>query len=132
FHFPGTRIQKSGYISNSTNIYNFPVQGFATGEIIPIAMVYFWHKTRNLKVRLYLTVHDSLISSVHKSDTQKAIEIAKECLTTDVYEYLERVYHYKFTVPLGLGVKAGKCWGDNEAIEYKWDIWPDGREVERT
>lgn len=132
FHFPGTKIQRSGYITNSTNIYNFPVQGFATGEIIPIAMVYFWHKTRNLKVRLYLTVHDSLISNVHKSDTAKAIEIAKECLTTDVYEYLERVYHYTFRVPLGLGVKAGKCWGDNEATEYKWDIWPDGHEIERT
>jgi DNA polymerase I-like protein with 3'-5' exonuclease and polymerase domains len=132
FHFPGTKIsERTGYISNSTNIYNFPIQGFSTGEIIPIAMVYFWHKTRNLQVKLYLTVHDSLISNVHKSDTQEAIRIAKDCMTTDVYEFLERVYHYKFTVPLGLGVKAGKCWADEDAIEYKWDRWPDGREVAR-
>lgn len=132
FHFPGTKIQRSGYISNSTNIYNFPVQGFATGEIIPIAMVYFWHKTRNLRVKLYLTVHDSLISNVFKDDVDQVIDIAKECLTTDVYEYLDRVYHYKFVVPLGLEAKVGTFWSDGSIVERKWDVFPSGFEIERT
>ena len=132
FFFPDTKIQRSGYITNTTNIYNYPVQGFATGEIIPIALVYFWHKTRNLRLKIFSTVHDSIVSKVFDDDVQEAIKIAKECLTLDVYKFLEVVYGYKFVVPLGLGVKAGDYWGDDKATEYKWDIFPSGKEIERT
>src|SRR5690606_8057341 len=61
FYFPGTKMHsRTGYIDNTTNIYNFPIQGFATGEIIPIALVYFWHKTRDLRVRIMAVIHDSI------------------------------------------------------------------------
>lgn len=131
FYFPDTKVQKSGYITNTTNIYNYPVQGFATGEIIPIALIYFWHKTRNLALHIFSTVHDSIVSKVHKDAVKGVMEIAKECLTTDVYRFLDVVYNYKFVVPLGLGVKAGDCWGDEKAVEYKWDVWPSGKEIQR-
>lgn len=131
FYFPDTKVQRSGYITNTTNIYNYPVQGFATGEIIPIALIYFWHKTRNLALRIFSTIHDSIVSKARKDCVEEAIAIAKECLTLDVYKFLEVVYGYKFVVPLGLGVKAGSCWGDDKAKEYKWDIWPDGKEIMR-
>lgn len=130
FFFPTTKIQKSGYITNTTSIYNYPIQGFATGEIIPIALVYFWHRTRNMRVKVFITVHDSIGSKVHKEELDAAKAISKQCLTYDVYEFLERVYKYKFKVPLGLGTKSARNWGDTK-IETKFDVWPDGREVER-
>ena len=64
FYFPGTKMQASGYITNSTKIYNYPIQGFATGEIIPIALVCFWHRTRDLRVTIFNSVH-SLSSIYH-------------------------------------------------------------------
>ena len=132
FYFPGTKMHKhSGYIDNTTNIYNFPIQGFATGEIIPIALVYFWHKTRDIRVRIMATIHDSIDTKTHKDDVEVATEIARECLTTDVYAHLEKVYKYKMRVPLGLGATAGKYWGDKTATERKWDVFPNGEIVER-
>jgi DNA polymerase I-like protein with 3'-5' exonuclease and polymerase domains len=129
FYFPGTKMRRNGSIGNETKIYNFPVQGFATGEIIPIALVYFWHRTRDMKVKIFVTVHDSIAAKVHKDSVEEVKQIAKQCFTYDVYEFLERVYHYSFHVPLGLGWKAGTHWGKGE--EWKIDCWPDGREVER-
>lgn len=126
FYFPDTQVQKSGYITNSTSIYNFPVQGFATGEIIPIALVYFWHKTRNMKVKIMVTIHDSVACKVHKDSIEEVTEVAKAAFTTDVYDYLRRVYKYEFRVPLGLGRKVSKFWGDTKE-EAKWNVWPDGR-----
>lgn len=130
FYFPGTKMQRSGYITNSTNIYNYPVQGFATGEIIPVALVYFWHRTRNLPVRIFATIHDSIAVKIKKGYFEEVLAIAKQAFTHDVYDYLLRVYHYKFRVPLGLGAKVSTHWGDTKE-EYKVDVFPDGREVER-
>lgn len=129
FFFPNTTMNKRGYINNTTSIYNYPVQGFATGEIIPIALVYFWHRTRDMRVRIFATIHDSIAVKVHKDEIELLKKVAKQCLTYDVYEFLKRVYHYDFKIPLGLGFKAGTHWG--EGHEQKWDVWPDGREVER-
>lgn len=132
FYFPNTKIHShTGYIDNTTNIYNFPVQGFATGEIIPIALVYFWHKTRDLRVRIFATIHDSIDTKTHKDDVEETTEIAKECLTLDVYRHLKAVYKYEMKVPLGLGVTAGTYWGDKTATEMKWDIFPNGEIVQR-
>lgn len=129
FYFPNAKLQKSGYIKDSTLIYNYPIQGFATGEIIPIALVYFWHRTRHLRVRTFATIHDSIAAKVHKDDVEEAMAISKQALTMDVYEFLQRVYNYKFTVPLGVGIKVGSHWGIGP--EVKFDVWPDGHEVIR-
>lgn len=131
FFFPGTSIRSNGSITNTTNIYNFPIQGFATGEIIPIALVYFWHKTRSIRCRIMATIHDSIDTKTHKDDVEEATKIARECLTTDVYEHLDVVYKYEMITPLGLGVVAGKYWGDKTATEYKWDVTIDGTIIER-
>ena len=131
FFFPGTSVQRSGYITNTTNIYNYPVQGFATGEIIPIALVYFWHKTREMRVKIFATIHDSIDTKTHKEDVEEATEIAKECLTTDVYRHLENVYDYRMKTPLGLGVVYSRNWGDKNAPEKKYDVFPTGEIVER-
>ena len=130
FYFPGTKMQRSGYITNSTNIYNYPVQGFATGEIIPVVLVYFWHRTRNLPVRIFATIHDSIAAKIKRGTFEEVMDIAKQSFTYDVYDYLQRVYHYKFRVPLGLGAKVATHWGDTKE-EVKFDVWPDGREEQR-
>ena len=129
FYFDATVSKRTGYISYTTQIYNFPVQGFATGEIIPIALVYFWHRTRNLRCDIFVTIHDSIDSRVHKDDVEAVDEIAIQSLTRDVYEYLERVYKYKLKTPLGLGMKHAKHW--NEGDEIKLDVFPNGEVIER-
>ena len=129
FYFPKCKMQRSGYISNTTEIYNLPIQGFATGEIIPIALVFFWHRSKHLRLQIFNTVHDSIVSRVHKDDAAEAQELSKQALTYDVYNFLERVYKYKFKTPLGLETKVGTHWGEGKGI--KLDVFPDGTEIAR-
>lgn len=128
FYWPGTKMSRSGYIENTTAISNYPIQGFATGEIIPIALVHFWHRTRNHRIRIFNTIHDSIVSRVHKDEVEIYEQLSKQCLTTDVYRFLESVYNYSFTVPLGVGVKVAKNWGASKT-EKVWSVWPTGEET---
>lgn len=130
FYFPDTKMRPGGYITNSTSICNFPVQGGATGEIIPIALVYFWHRCRGRNIRPFLTIHDSIVARVHKDSQEEFINISKQALTYDVYEFLERIYNWKFRVPLGMGCKISSHWGDVKE-EFKIDVFPNGKEIER-
>lgn len=127
FYWAGTKMNSRGYIDNSTNINNYSIQGFATGEIIPISLVYFWHRTRNLRIVIWNTIHDSIVSRVHKDELDAYKELSKQALTTDVYNFLREVYNYEFSVPLGVGIKIAANWGDTKEEEV-WDVFPDGTE----
>lgn len=127
FYWPDAKMHRSGYVSYSTEIFNLPISGLATAEIIPIALVHFWHRTRGMRVRIFNTVHDSIVVRNHKDEVEEVTEIAKQCMTHDVYAFLGNVYGYDFRVPLGFGMKTGRNWGTSDK-EHKWDVWPDGNE----
>lgn len=125
FYWPDTKMTRSGYITNTTQIYNYPVQGFATAEIIPIALIHFWHRVRDRRILVFTTIHDSIGSFVHKDEVEAYKELSKQALTDDVFRFLREVYSYDFKVPLGVGVKVGEHWGQSDK-EHIWNVWPDG------
>ena len=127
FYWPNAIMHKSGYVSFSTEIFNLPISGFATGEIIPIALIHFWYRIKDTHCRPFNTVHDSIIVYNLKSEVEYVTEIAKIAMTHDVYKFLEDVYGYTFRVPLGFGMKTGSHWSEAKQ-EHKWDVWPDGNE----
>lgn len=127
FYWPGTKMGRSGYIDNTTSIYNYSIQGFATAEIIPIALVYFWQCTKDKPLSIFLTIHDSIVSRVKEGFTDEAKLISKWCFTTAVYNFLREVYNYEFTIPLAAGVKISKHWGDSDEEEI-FTVYPDGTE----
>ncbi len=116
FYWPDTSTSKSGYIKNTTNIFNYPVQSLATAEIIPVSLVYFWHKARARRLKLFCvsTIHDSIIAEVPPDEYDAFNNLALECFTHDVYRYLQEVYSVKFTVPLGVETKIGAFWSEDE------------------
>lgn len=126
FYWPDTEITQRGYITNSTAIYNYPVQGFATAEIIPIVLFTLWHKLKGWDVRIVLTVHDSIVLEVGPNvDKEKLKDIIARAFTEDVYDYLDVVYGYTFWVPLGAEIKAGPIWGSGKGEKVK--MYPDER-----
>lgn len=127
FYWPDAKIYKSGYIKRTTEIFNLPISGFATGEIIPIALVYFWHRTRGMPVEIFNTVHDSICVRQPEEQVDETTAIAKQAMTLDVYDFLTKVYRYEFHVPLGFGMKSSKNWGTSKT-EHKWDVWREGYE----
>lgn len=131
YYFPTARVSSSGWANVTSAVYNYPVQALATAEITLIALVYMWHRIRELGLEndVYIVnqVHDSSPCEVRIGKEREFIDLAKRCYTTDVYSYLQRVYRMDFDVPLGVGIKIGDHWGTGKEEQY--NIYSDGREV---
>jgi DNA polymerase I len=128
FYWPYVEIYRNGYIKYSTEIVNIPIQGLATAEVIPVALVHFWHRTAGMPVEIWNSVHDSIVSRVRKDFMDIAKFHSKLAMTSDVYKFFKDVYKFEFTsCPLGVGMKAGTHWGVSDKEEI-YDVWPDGNE----
>ena len=114
FYFPHCSMSRTGYVNDTTSICNYPVQHFATGEIVPIAVVYLWHLMKAMESFLVNTVHDSAIAELHPDETAEFMECSKYAFTHLVYHYLKEAYDIEFNVPLGIGVKIGPNWGKGD------------------
>jgi len=120
------RASGDGYVNVKSSVYNYPIQAFATAEIIPIAVTFLWHRLAgDPHVRMVNTVHDSVILEVHPDSVKFVRDQGIKAFTKDVYEYLERVYKYEFTVPLGVGVTVGTHWSEGD--EESFNVWPNGK-----
>lgn len=122
FFFPKIRAPRNsnGFIPEESNIYNYPIQSFATADIIPIALFYLWHKMRaaNLQSFIVNTVHDSVIIERHPEEKEKLNELTLDSFGNSCYNYLYQVYGVKFNVPLGCGIKSGSNWGTGKEVAY--------------
>lgn len=128
YYWPYAKVDKNGRANCKTEVYNYPVQALATAEIIPIAVRSFRDRVAAAglddQVVLVNTVHDSVIAEVAPSAVDWFKNNARIAFTTDVYEYLERVYGIEFRVPLGVGIKVGTHWG--EGAEESFNVYRDG------
>lgn len=124
FFWPDTAIKSGGYITNTQDIYNYPIQSLATAEIIPIAVVYLWHRLKEANAKSFLvnTIHDSAICEIHPDERELFKELAVKAFTLDVFRYLRSVYNIVFDVPLGVGMKIGEHWGESPDGEIKMDV----------
>lgn len=121
FYWPDTRMQADGFITNSTNICNYPVQYLATGEIVPIGVTILWHRMKVAQMESFLvnTVHDSAIAELCPGEEEQYRELCEQAMTADTYEYLETVYGIRFNVPLGTGCEWGVHWSEGEEVKYQ-------------
>lgn len=113
-YWPDAKRQGSGWVTNTPQIYNLPVQSLATAEIIPIAVTKLWHDLKANKMQSFLcnTVHDSGIAEIHPEEVLEFQDLSVRAFSEFVYKYLETVYNIQFNVPLGAGLKIGKHWGE--------------------
>ncbi len=100
-------------------IKNFPVQSFATADIMPLAMVTIYRRYIAAKFESLLIgqVHDSLIWDAKKAEMQA---IGKMCV--DVFEHLPEYImqlwpNINFDLPLSGDIKYGKSWGNLAKLE---------------
>lgn len=118
FFFPNTKRLKNGRVTNATAIVNYPVQSFATGDIVPLSCIralrYF--REHNLNSKIILTVHDSIVVDVFPDEMSKV----KEGLTwamEGVHSEIKERFDYTFTIPLDTEIEAGKNWMEMVEID---------------
>lgn len=128
WQFPGTRMRDDGYIDNTPSIYNYPIQNLATGEIIPAAVVFLWHRLHRNKAKtvLFNTVHDSVVGDVVAGEEDLWLALGAQCFTLDVYRYLEEVYRLHFDLPLGVGSSISSRWAAGDGVEREINVEASG------
>jgi DNA polymerase I-like protein with 3'-5' exonuclease and polymerase domains len=124
-YFPGAKLTRSGYVTDSTKICNLPVQNLATAEIIPIAIIFLWHLMLDMESYLINTVHDSGIIETHPDEIDRIKEYGLYSFTILTYYYLSATYGIELVVPLGIEIKTGRNWGTGD--EHSIDTLPPGR-----
>jgi DNA polymerase-1 len=121
YYWPDTRQDRSGYITNTTAICNYPVQAFATAEIIPLGLVMLWHLIGSLELPIDLvnTIHDSFVAEIEKGYERQFVDVCQWTLTDGSYAIVEKLYGITLVCQLGCGVKIGSHWGEGEEVKHE-------------
>jgi len=118
YSFPDARWTKYGTATYRTNICNYPVQGFATADLLPIALVELdgFFIENNLQSVICNTVHDSIVIDAHPSEIDTCIKLMKEamlCLPQETH----RRYNVVYDMPVGIEIKMGDNWLDLHEVD---------------
>lgn len=116
FYWPDTKLTRSGYVTNTPSICNYPVQSLATAEVIPLALVCMWHRLKRTTDRIVLvnTVHDSIVAEVHPDAVDEFHLVSKQALIVDARQMMVALYGIEMVAPLGCGIKVAAHWADTK------------------
>jgi DNA polymerase-1 len=115
FAFPDVVRKSTGRVSHFTQIKNYPVQSFATADIVPIALLHIDELLKDKKSCIVNTVHDSIVIDVHPEEEQQVINVIDK--TNNVLPQLIAArWGVDFNVPLLLEAKIGPNWLDTKDV----------------
>lgn len=88
-----------------TEIKNYPVQGLATGDIVPMMMGRLLRELvrRGLKAKLVNQVHDSILLDVPQEELDTVVECGKMVLESNCFEEVFGVPFLPLKVSIGIG-----------------------------
>jgi len=117
YDFGVVRRQRNGNVADATKIKNYPVQGFATGDLLPIALVYCWRKMSENALQSVIcnTVHDSIVLDCHPDEVDICVNILKEAMFSLKGE-CERRYNIDYDMPVGIELKLGPNWLEMDEV----------------
>ena len=119
YSFPYAERTPWGGSTYGTQIKNYPVQGFATADIVPLACIniYKLMKDKGVKSLLVNTVHDSIVADVYPGEEDVMSDIFNQG-TADVIPALKQYYKIDFNVPLDTELKIGNNWLDMKEVNH--------------
>lgn len=108
YAFPNAERKANGSVSFHTQIKNYLVQGFATGDILPVVMLEIWRLMKEAKVKslLVLTVHDSIVSDVYPGELDIMIDIYSRAFKS-LPALLKERFKFETDVPLEFDLDSG-------------------------
>ena len=115
FSFPDVKRRTNGGVSHFTQIKNYPVQSFATADIVPLILLAIDDQLKNFKSCIVNTVHDSIVIDVHPSEEINVIHIINNT-NKNMKTIIDSNYGIDFNVPLLLEAKMGDNWLDTKDV----------------
>ena len=97
FVFPDAKRYSNGKISHFTQVKNYPVQSFATADIVPLILLELDSKLLRLNSCIVNSVHDSIVIDVHPSEEQKVYHIIKE-INSGMKNIIDTHYNIDFMI----------------------------------
>jgi len=118
YKMPWAHKSEWGGVYGATKIKNYPVQGFATADIVPLATVLLdnLYKKHKLKSLIINEVHDSIVTDAYPGEETLVTDLKVEAMLGVIPE-LKRRFNYDLNVPLEVEVKCGKNWLDMDVIK---------------
>ena len=111
FAFPDVVRRANGTVSFFTQIKNYPVQSFATADIVPVALLHIDALLKDMRSCVVNSVHDSIVIDVHPDEEQQVIKVIQDT-NGALPSLITSRWGVVFNVPLLLEAKIGKNWLD--------------------
>ena len=113
FAFPDVVRRRFGGVTFFTQIKNYPVQSFATADIVPISLIYIDRllTANRLHSCVVNSVHDSVVIDVHPDEKDKVLKVISTA-NDKLIAIVNRKWNIDFNVPLLLEAKIGPNWLD--------------------
>jgi len=100
-----------------TQIKNYTVQGFATGDIVPLVLGEVYHAVvpYHEDVKLINTVHDSILLDLREGMCHTIGSLVKQVME-DAPNMLKNTFDINFNLPLNVEIKVGKTWANMKVL----------------
>jgi len=104
------------YTFSPTELKNYPVQGLATGDIVPMMLgIIFRQLVGRDDVKMVNTIHDSLMFDV-MSDSADAFITEITTILQCTHMYFEETFKKPLALKLNAGASVGKNWFDMKEL----------------
>jgi DNA polymerase I-like protein with 3'-5' exonuclease and polymerase domains len=114
YAFPNVQRRRDGTVTNFTMIKNYPVQGFATADIVPMVLVEIYKRLDGMQSVVVNSVHDSIVIDIHPEEEKKVLEVIDN-VQKQLHNMIRARWNIEFNVPLLLEAKLGPNWLDQKA-----------------
>jgi len=115
FSFPDIVRKASGSVSHFTQIKNYPVQSFATADIVPAVLIHINKKLKCKKSCIVNSVHDSIVIDVHPDEERLVLQTIDK-VNKELPNLIAGRWGVTFNVPLLLEAKIGPNWLDTKDV----------------
>jgi DNA polymerase I-like protein with 3'-5' exonuclease and polymerase domains len=115
FVFPDVERKRNGTVTYFTQIKNYPVQSFATADIVPLILMHIDKQLDNIQSCVVNTVHDSIVIDVHPNERVMVLNIIRNTNET-LINLINITFKIDFNVPLLLEAKIGDNWLDTKDV----------------
>jgi DNA polymerase I-like protein with 3'-5' exonuclease and polymerase domains len=109
YAFPYVKRLKHNRVVNQTQIYNYIIQGFATGDLMPCTLIDLNKALKGYKSIAVLTVHDSVLIDVHPDELDTIPKIVFDCFD-NIHKHLKDRFNFESIVKFAYEAKLGDNW----------------------